>query len=152
MRNKLLTSAVTVPILFGLAAEFAYAGQVPVVRPSNLGVSSPTLPRPISAAPSVATGAASTGGGASLGLSGASPTGQQAAPKSSGLINIPSTTAISATISDVSAAVGKSGVTLSPGQRENLARTVTSVLENVSMSPEQRAQLIGIRESLEHAE
>lgn len=150
MRNKLLTFAVTLPILFGLLAEFAYAGQVPVVRPSNLGVSSPTLPRPISAAPSVATGGASTGTGVSLGLSGVAPTGQQAAPKSSGLINIPSTTAISATISDVSAAVGKSGGTLSPGQRANLARTVTSVLENVPMSPEQRAQLIGIRESLEH--
>jgi hypothetical protein len=150
MRIETLVPTALIAFSCIAGVEVTFAGQVPVVRPSNLGVSSPTLPRPISAAPSLSTGTVSTGGNTSLGLGGVSPTGQQLTSESTGLVNIPSATVISAVISDVSAAVNKSSVALSASQRTNLARTVATVLENVPMSTEQRAQLISIRENLEH--
>ena len=151
---KLLKIALTASLLTTPAAN---AGQVPVVRPANLGISSPTLPSGTISTPTAVTAAPLTSA-PQVSIPGASPVIGEIQPSefdedanSSGdTANRPAIPAVSATINAIADSIGRPELELTISQQAGLARTIESVLVNVEMAPSQRARLISIRENLEH--
>ena len=151
---KLLKIALTASLLTTPAAN---AGQVPVVRPANLGISSPTLPSGTISTPTAVTAAPLTSA-PQLSIPSVSPVISGSQTSKSGeeantaddVAARPAMQAVSATIETIADSIGRPELELTISQQAGLARTIESVLVNVEMAPSQRAKLISIRESLEH--
>jgi len=151
--SKILKIALTASMMTAMTAN---AGQVPVVRPANLGISSPTLPTGAVSTPTVVTSAPVTSV-PQLSIPAGSPVIGEIQPSEPGedastagdTANRPTIFAVSATIETIADAIGRPEVGLTISQQAGLLRTIESVLVNVEMTPSQRARLISIRESLE---
>ena len=150
--SKILKIALTASMVTAMTAN---AGQVPVVRPANLGISSPTLPTGTISTPTVATTApvASTpqvSVPSTSTIIGDLQAGEPGEAGTSGETTASSAMpAISATIDILADLASTPELELTISQQDGLTRTIEAVLVNVEMSPSQRAQLISIREKIE---
>ena len=148
MPHTLKNYAAHIAVLTVLGSNTCLAGQVPVVRPSNLGVSSPTLPSgsiavsgsAVTSAPTSAVGVTPTVGSVT----------EISSNNKDGLTGFASSTLIGSTIEQLNQVTSGSNLTITSAQRAGITRTIESVLVNVEMTPAQRAQLISVRERLEH--
>ena len=148
MPHTLKSYAAYMAVFAVLGSNTCLAGQVPVVRPSNLGVSSPTLPSgsiavsgsAVTSAPTSAVGVTATVGSVT----------EMSSNNKDGLTGFASSTLIGSTIEQLEQVTSGSNLTITSAQRAGITRTIESVLVNVEMTPSQRAQLINVREQLEH--
>lgn len=146
--HTLKNYAAYIAVVAVLGSNICLAGQVPVVRPSNLGVSSPTLPSgsiavsgsAVTSAPTSAVGVTATVGSVT----------EMSSNNKDGLTGFASSTLIGSTIEQLEQVTSGSNLTITSAQRAGITRTIESVLVNVEMTPSQRAQLINVREQLEH--
>lgn len=151
--SKILKITLTASMVTAMTAN---AGQVPVVRPANLGISSPTLPTGTISTPTVATTAPVASAPQVSVPSTSSIIGDTQAVEPGEAGNSGETTAgtamqaISSTIDILADLTSTPELELTISQQAGLTRTIEAVLVNVEMSPLQRARLISIRESLEN--